>query len=102
MKSCAMDLREPLLQAYDHGLGSQRALAVRVGVSHAVGAKGLQQRRTTGEMAPDRRPAVVGLAVMRPRLPASAKGCERTPMRCLTPSRSRFTRRARSGGASPR
>lgn len=52
MKPYSMDLREKLLQAYDQGLGSQRALAVLFGVSRAFVEKLLQRRRTTGKIAP--------------------------------------------------
>jgi hypothetical protein len=52
MKPYAIDLREKLLQAYDQGLGSQRALAVLFGVSRSFVEKLLQRRRTTGEIAP--------------------------------------------------
>jgi transposase len=52
MKPYSIDLREKLLQAYDQGLGSQRALAVLFGVSRAFVEQWLQRRRTTGEIAP--------------------------------------------------
>ena len=54
MKPSALDLRQQILRAYDHQLGSQRALAALVGVSHACLEPWLRRRRTTGEMAPRR------------------------------------------------
>jgi transposase len=35
MKPYSLDLRQKILRAYDHKLGSQRALAALFGVSHA-------------------------------------------------------------------
>jgi transposase len=52
MKPYSIDLREKILRAYDHGLGSQRALAALFGVSHAFMEKLLRRRRATGEVAP--------------------------------------------------
>ena len=52
MKPYSLDLRQKILRAYDHKLGSQRALAARFGVSHACLEQLLRRRRTTGEMAP--------------------------------------------------
>ena len=52
MKLYSLDLRQKILRAYDHHLGSQRALAALFGVSHAFLEQLLQRRRTTGEMAP--------------------------------------------------
>ncbi len=52
MKPYSIALREQILQAYDHGFGSQRALAVLFGVSRTFVEKLLQRRRTTGEIAP--------------------------------------------------
>jgi transposase len=52
MKPYSLDLRQKILHAYDHKLGSQRALAALFGVSHAFFEQLLRRRRTTGEMAP--------------------------------------------------
>ena len=52
MKPYSLDFRQKILRAYDHKLGSQRALAVLFGVSHAFLEQLLRRRRTTGEMAP--------------------------------------------------
>jgi transposase len=52
MKAYSIDLREKILDAYDHGFGSQRALAGLFGVSRSFVEKLLQRRRTTGEIAP--------------------------------------------------
>jgi transposase len=54
MKPYSLDLRQKILRAYDHKLGSQRALATLFGVSHAFLEQLLQRRRTTGEIAPRR------------------------------------------------
>jgi transposase len=51
MKPYSLDLRQKILHAHDHKLGSQRALATLFGVSHAF-LEQLRRRRTTGEMAP--------------------------------------------------
>ncbi|SRR6266540_1749721 len=52
MKPYSLDLRQKILRAYDHKLGSQRALATLFGVSHAFLEQLLRRRRTTGEIAP--------------------------------------------------
>ncbi len=52
MKPYSLDLRQKILQAYDHQLGSQRALAALFGVSHAFLEPWLRRRRTTGAIAP--------------------------------------------------
>jgi transposase len=52
MKPYSLDLRQKILQAYDHQLGSQRALAALFGVSHACLEQLLRRRRTTGAIAP--------------------------------------------------
>jgi transposase len=52
MKPYSLDLRQKILRAYDHKLGSQRALAALFGVSHACLEQLLQRRRTTGAIAP--------------------------------------------------
>ena len=52
MKPYSLDLRQKILRAYDHKLGSQRALAALFGVSHAFLEQLLQRRRTTGSVAP--------------------------------------------------
>jgi transposase len=52
MKPYALDLRQKILDAYDHQRGSQRALAALFGVSRAFLEPLLRRRRTTGEIAP--------------------------------------------------
>jgi transposase len=52
MKPYALDLRQKILDAYDHKLGSQRAMAALFGVSRALFEQLLRRRRTTGEIAP--------------------------------------------------
>jgi transposase len=52
MKPYSLDLRQKILRAYDHKLGSQRALAALFGVSHAFLEQLLRRRRTTGAIAP--------------------------------------------------
>jgi transposase len=73
MKPYALDLRQKILDAYDHKRGSQRALAALFGVSRALLEQLLRRRRTSGATAP--RPHADGrqprcdaeaLAVVRP------------------------------------
>ena len=52
MKAYSLDLRQKILQAYDQGRGSQRALAAWFGVSRGFVEQLMQRRRTTGENAP--------------------------------------------------
>jgi transposase len=52
MKPYSLDLRQKILDAYDHKLGSQRAMAALFGVSRAFFEQWLRRRRTTGEIAP--------------------------------------------------
>jgi transposase len=52
MKPYSLDLRQNILDAYDHQLGSQRAVAALFGVSRAVLEPLLRRRRTTGDIAP--------------------------------------------------
>jgi transposase len=52
MKAYSLDLRQKILQAYDHGRGSQRALAALFGVSRGFVEQLMQRRRTSGEIAP--------------------------------------------------
>jgi transposase len=52
MKPYSLDLREKLLRAYDEHRGSQRTLAALFGVSRAFVEKLVQQRRSTGQIAP--------------------------------------------------
>jgi transposase len=52
MKPSSLDLRPQILPAYDHQLGSQRALAALFGVSHAFLEQLRRRRRTTGAIAP--------------------------------------------------
>jgi transposase len=47
----SLDLREKIVQAYDQGQGSQRALAALFGVSRSFVEKLLARRRTTGQLA---------------------------------------------------
>jgi transposase len=58
MKAYPLDLRQKILQAYDHGRGSQHALAALFGVSRGFVEPLLPRRRTTGAIAP--RPHVGG------------------------------------------
>jgi transposase len=52
MKAYSLDLRQKILQAYDHGRGSQRALAALFGVSRGFVEQLMRRRHTTGEIAP--------------------------------------------------
>jgi transposase len=52
MKAYSLDLRQKILQAYDHGRGSQRALAVMFGVSRGFVEQLMRRRHPTGEIAP--------------------------------------------------
>jgi transposase len=52
MKPYSLDLRQKILYAYDHKLGSQRTVAALFGVSRAFLEQLLRRRRTTGEIAP--------------------------------------------------
>jgi transposase len=52
MKAYSLDLRQKIVQAYDHGRGSQRALAALFGVSRGFVEQLMQRRRTTGAIAP--------------------------------------------------
>jgi transposase len=52
MKPYSLDLRQKIVQAYDYGRGSQRALAALVGVSRGFVEQLMRRRRTTGEIAP--------------------------------------------------
>jgi transposase len=51
MKPYSLDLRQKILDAYDHKLGSQRAVAALFGVSRALLEQLLRRRHTTGEIA---------------------------------------------------
>lgn len=51
-KALSLDLRERILQAYDHGEGSQEEVADRFKVSYGMVKKLVQQRRHTGDIAP--------------------------------------------------
>lgn len=52
MKPYSLDLRQNILQAYDHQRGSPRALAALFGVSPAFLEQVRRRRRTTGAIAP--------------------------------------------------
>lgn len=52
MKPYSLDLRQKILDAYDHKRGSQRAVAALFGVSRAFLEQLLRRRRTTGDIAP--------------------------------------------------
>jgi transposase len=52
MTPYSLDLRQKILDAYDHKRGSQRAVAALFGVSRAFLEQWLRRRRTTGDMAP--------------------------------------------------
>ena len=52
MAAYSIDLRQKILQAYERGYGSQRALAHVFGVSLAFVEKVLRQYRTLGTIAP--------------------------------------------------
>jgi transposase len=51
-KTLSLDLRERILQAYDHGEGTQAAVAERFKVSYGMVKKLVQQRRHVGDIAP--------------------------------------------------
>ena len=52
MKPYSLDLRQKILDAYDHKRGSQRTVAALFGVSCAFLEQLLRRRRTIGEIAP--------------------------------------------------
>ena len=52
MKASSFDLREQILRACDHRLGSQRAIATLLGVSLSFVEKLLRRRRATGDISP--------------------------------------------------
>jgi transposase len=68
MKTYSTDLRRKLVQAYEHRLGSQRALADAFGVSPSFVKKVLRRYRTTGQLTP--KPLTGG---QKPRLDATAQ-----------------------------
>jgi transposase len=68
MKTYSIDLRRKLVQAYEHRLGSQRALADAFGVSPSFVKKVLRRYRTTGQLTP--KPLTGG---QKPRLDATAQ-----------------------------
>src|SRR5215510_3222796 len=72
MKTYSVDLRRKLVQAYEHRLGSQRALADAFGVSPSFVKKVLRRYRTTGQLTP--KPPTGG---QKPRLDATPKPCSR-------------------------
>src|SRR5215831_6955562 len=67
MKTYSTDLRRKLVQAYEHRLGSQRALAHAFGVSPSFVKKVLRRYHTTGQLTP--KPPAGG---QKPRLDAAA------------------------------
>ena len=93
MKPYSLDLREKILRAYDAPRGSQRALAALFSVSRAFVEKLVQQRRSTGQVAPrphagGRKPSYdhAALAVVRQELQEQADAtlaelCERLGQR---------------------
>ena len=68
MKTYSTDLRRKLVQAYEHCVGSQRALADAFGVSPSFVKKVLRRYRTTGQLTP--KPPTGG---QKPRLDATAQ-----------------------------
>ncbi len=55
MRPLSLDLRERILAAYDHGEGTRAEMAHRFRVSLGLVKKLLQQRRRTGDIAPQYR-----------------------------------------------
>src|SRR5262245_56003054 len=68
MKTYSTDLRRKLVQAYEHRVGSQRALADAFGVSPSFVKKVLRRYRATGQLTP--KPLTGG---QKPRLDATAQ-----------------------------
>ena len=56
MTTLSIDLRERILAAYDAGEGTREEIATRFRVSLGMVKKLLQQRRTTGDIAPHLNP----------------------------------------------
>ncbi len=52
MKAYSLDLRQKVVDAYDHKRGSQRQVAQTFGVSVGFVEKLMRQRRRTGDLAP--------------------------------------------------
>ncbi|HEY0546003.1 MAG TPA: helix-turn-helix domain-containing protein, partial [Pyrinomonadaceae bacterium] len=52
MKAYSLDLRQRVVQAYEHGHGSIPEIATRFGVGTAFVKKMLRQWRATGDLAP--------------------------------------------------
>jgi len=55
MRTLSLDLRQRILDSYDHGEGTRAQMALRFRVSLGMVKKLLQQRRRTGDIAPRHR-----------------------------------------------
>ena len=90
------DLREKIVRAYDEGLGSQRAISERFGVSRSFVEKLLQRRRLTGEVA-----ALPRGGGRKPLCGKSASWCFASSSRSPTPrSKNSAKRSSASGGCA--